>query len=125
MADYTLTIRADSGYESTTEGRCNADQYAQAIGALHGRQDAELAALRAECARKDAALKLARDMIATERQCFADCNVVPELTAGDDGLYVNKGGALFAPEDAEVIEDYDRVLAAIDAALAAQTQEQT
>lgn len=37
MADYTLTIRADSGYESTTEGQCNACQYGEAIAALHGR----------------------------------------------------------------------------------------
>lgn len=36
MADYTLTIKADSGYESTTEGRCTAEQYGQAIAALHG-----------------------------------------------------------------------------------------
>ena len=35
-ANYTLTIEADSGYESTTEGRCTADQYGQAIAALHG-----------------------------------------------------------------------------------------
>jgi hypothetical protein len=36
MANYTLTIQADSGYESTTEGRCTAEQYGQAIAALHG-----------------------------------------------------------------------------------------
>lgn len=36
MATYTLTIQADSGYESTTEGRCTAEQYGQAMAALHG-----------------------------------------------------------------------------------------
>lgn len=36
MANYTLTICADSGYESTTEGRCTAAQYGQAMAALHG-----------------------------------------------------------------------------------------
>ena len=36
MADYSLIIKADSGYESTTEGRCSAEQYGQAIAALHG-----------------------------------------------------------------------------------------
>jgi hypothetical protein len=36
MANYTLTIEADSGYESTTEGRCTAAQYGQAMAALHG-----------------------------------------------------------------------------------------
>lgn len=35
MADYKLTINADSGYESTTEGRCTAAQYGAAIAALH------------------------------------------------------------------------------------------
>jgi len=35
-ANYTLTIEADSGYMSTTEGRCTAAQYRQAIAALHG-----------------------------------------------------------------------------------------
>ena len=36
MANYTLAIQADNGYESTTEGRCTAEQYWQAIAALHG-----------------------------------------------------------------------------------------
>jgi hypothetical protein len=36
MANYTLTIDADSGYQSTTEGRCTAKQYGQAMAALHG-----------------------------------------------------------------------------------------
>ena len=36
MANYTLTIEADSGYESTTGGRCTAEQYGQAMAALHG-----------------------------------------------------------------------------------------
>lgn len=35
-ASYTLSISADSGYESSTEGRCTADQYSIAIAALHG-----------------------------------------------------------------------------------------
>ena len=36
MANYTLTIEADSGYESTTQGRCTAEQYGQGMAALHG-----------------------------------------------------------------------------------------
>ena len=36
MAYYALVIKADSGYESTTEGRCTADQYGAAMAALHG-----------------------------------------------------------------------------------------
>lgn len=36
MASYTLNISADSGYESSTEGRCTAHQYGIAIAALHG-----------------------------------------------------------------------------------------
>lgn len=35
MANYTFTIVADSGYESTTEGRCSAKQYGAVIYALH------------------------------------------------------------------------------------------
>lgn len=42
-ATYTLTIVADSGYESTMEGRCDAEQYALAVKALH-----EPAATRAD-----------------------------------------------------------------------------
>lgn len=34
-ADYTLHIVADSGYEATTTGRCSAEQYGRAMGALH------------------------------------------------------------------------------------------
>jgi hypothetical protein len=41
MANYTLTIQADSGYESTTEGRCTAKQYGQAMAALHGTSPAQ------------------------------------------------------------------------------------
>lgn len=51
------------------------------------------------------ALRVARDMIATDRHAFADCNVLPE------------GG--FDADDAQVVADYDRALAQIDAALAA------
>jgi hypothetical protein len=36
MVNYTLSIEADSGYSSTTEGRCTAEQYGDAIAALHG-----------------------------------------------------------------------------------------
>ena len=36
MASYTLSLVADSGYESTMQGRCTAEQYSDAIGALHG-----------------------------------------------------------------------------------------
>jgi hypothetical protein len=35
-ANYTLHIVADRGYESTITGRCTAEQYGAAIGALHG-----------------------------------------------------------------------------------------
>jgi hypothetical protein len=43
MASYTLTISTDSGLESTTEGRCDADQYSSAIAALHGKTLHQLA----------------------------------------------------------------------------------
>lgn len=65
------------------------------------------------------ALQMARDMIAAERQSFADCNVVLELTDGDDfDNFVSIGGALFEQHDADVVTDYDRALAQMDAAIA-------
>lgn len=51
-----------------------------------------------------AACRTAREVIATDRQAFADCNVLPD------------GG--FQAEDAEVIADYDQALAQLDAAIA-------
>lgn len=47
MANYTFTIVADSGYESTTEGRCSAVQYGAAIFVLHN-EGVDLVALSAE-----------------------------------------------------------------------------
>jgi hypothetical protein len=73
-----------------------------------------------------AALRMAREMIATERQSFADCNVMPELTPGDDpDNFISIGGALFEQHDADVVADYDRALAKIDAAIARATGEQS
>lgn len=66
------------------------------------------------------ALRLAREMIATERASFADCNIVTALSPEDDAdNYIQIGGALFEQHDADVVADYDRTLAKIDAALAA------
>lgn len=47
MANYTLTIVADSGYESTTEGRCSAVQYGAAVFVLHN-EGVDLVALTKE-----------------------------------------------------------------------------
>lgn len=38
MANFTLSIDADSGYQQTTEGRCTPEQYGAAMAVLHGRQ---------------------------------------------------------------------------------------
>lgn len=54
-ATYVLTIVADSGYESTMEGRCDAEQYALAVKALHEPAQAR-ADLEAEVARLREAL---------------------------------------------------------------------
>lgn len=59
-ATYALTIVADSGYESTMEGRCDAEQYALAVKALHEPAQAR-ADLEAEVARLREALELAHD----------------------------------------------------------------
>lgn len=50
-----------------------------------------------------AACRAARDVIATDRQAFADCNVLPDGTFGAD--------------DAAVLADYDQALAQLDAAI--------
>lgn len=50
-----------------------------------------------------AACRAAREVIATDRQAFADCNVLPD------------GG--FLADDAEVIAEYDQALAQLDAAI--------
>jgi hypothetical protein len=36
VAKYVLSIHADSGYRSTTDGRCTVGQYSAAMAALHG-----------------------------------------------------------------------------------------
>lgn len=65
------------------------------------------------------ACRASREVIAMERQSFADCNNVPGLTAGDDpDNYVTVAGVLFEKHDAHVVADYDRTLAQIDAAIA-------
>jgi hypothetical protein len=50
-ADYTLSINADSGYQSTTQGRCTPEQYGAAIAALHGNPTAKERELQAEVER--------------------------------------------------------------------------
>lgn len=55
-ATYVLSIVADSGYESTMEGRCDAEQYALAVKALHEPAQAR-ADLEAENAHLKAVLK--------------------------------------------------------------------
>lgn len=58
-ATYVLSIVADSGYESTMEGRCDADQYALAVKALH-----EPAKARSDLEAENKRLREALDEIA-------------------------------------------------------------
>jgi len=63
----------------------------------------------------------ARDMLATDRQAFVDCNRVPDSLTADavaHGLVWVEEDTWIAAEDAEPLRDYDRALALIDAALA-------
>lgn len=59
MASYKLEIKADSGYKSTTEGRCDHLQYGAAMAALHGKltqtEQVELLVTFTEWARQVAA----------------------------------------------------------------------
>ncbi len=61
-ATYTLTIVADSGYESTMEGQCDAEQYALAVKALH-----EPAAARADLEAENKRLREALEAILDEQ----------------------------------------------------------
>lgn len=103
LIDYGSAVRSDAGVKPGLTSASHAA--APAAG--------EAVALRA-------ALLMARNMIATERTSFADCNMRPELTPGDDpDNFISIDGALFEQHDADVVADYDRALAQIDAALAA------
>lgn len=102
MADYTLTINADSGYASTTEGRCTAAQYAAAIASLHSKPNT-YTALKAMRDEMLAALIVAREFISTDRTALADCAMDPEGRMSDD--------------DAAAVADYDKALLQIDAAI--------
>ena len=63
----------------------------------------------------------ARDMLATDRQAFIDCNRVQGSRTEDavaNGLVWVDEDTWIEPEDAEPLRDYDRAIALIDAALA-------
>jgi hypothetical protein len=94
MADYTLTIRADSGYESTTEGRCNARQYGEAISALHGRPNTATDIRKAVIDLLDA-LVLTRDhidMTALEVSHCKDAEIIRSAISNAYGELFNTGG---------------------------------
>lgn len=65
----------------------------------------------------------ARDMLATERQAFFDCNAIHHLTTNLDQerIVVYGDGIWLDKDDAEVVGDYDRALAQLDAAIAQAT----
>jgi len=83
-------------------------------------QAAEIARLRADAERLMAACENARDIIATDRQAFVDCQRLRDIRTEspiEHGLVWVDAETWIAPEDAEPLRDYDRALAQIDAAL--------
>lgn len=63
----------------------------------------------------------ARDMLATDRQAFIDCNRVQGSRTEDAvacGLVYVDDETWIEPEDAEPLRDYDRAIALIDSAMA-------
>ena len=72
-----------------------------------------------------AAVTNARDIIATDRQAFVDCNAIHERTTDlcPDSFVVYADGLWLTNDDAECVRDYDRALSKIDAAIA-KTKEQ-
>jgi len=66
----------------------------------------------------------ARDMLATDRQAFVDCQQLRDARTDDPiahGLVCVADGVWIEPEVAEPLRDYDRALALIDAATAKAT----
>lgn len=61
-ATYVLSIVADSGYESTMEGRCDVEQYALAVKALH-----EPAQARADLEAENKRLREALEFVARHK----------------------------------------------------------
>lgn len=78
-----------------------------ALAAWKSSQPNELPALRAQRKLMLAALIVAREFVSTERNAFADTNVLPDGT--------------FEPEDADELEDIDAALLQIHAAVQAAT----
>lgn len=73
-----------------------------------------------------AACENARDMIATDRQSFVDCQRLRDGRAENPiahGLVAVGDGAWITPEDAEALLDYERAISLIDAAVTKATGE--
>lgn len=71
-----------------------------------------------------AACKNARDIIATDRQAFVDCQQLRDGRVDDaiaHGLVWVSEGVWIDADDAEALRDYDRALKLIDEAVAAAT----
>lgn len=66
----------------------------------------------------------ARDMLATDRQAFVDCQRLRDTRTDDPiahGLVWVKEDVWLHPDDAEPLRDYDRAIALIDSAIAKAT----
>lgn len=66
-ADFTLSINADSGYQSTARGRCTVEQYVATLESLHGNPTGAERALREQCDKLMAALMVLTDAVETRR----------------------------------------------------------
>lgn len=83
-------------------------------------QAAQIEALRADVERLRGACQNARDIIATDRQSFVDCQRLRDTRTEspiEHGLVWVDEDTWVTPDDAEALHDYDRALALIDAAL--------
>ena len=83
-ATYVLSIVADSGYESTTEGRCNVQQYSAAVRALHDAAWAhEITQARADLEAENQRL---RDVLRQAESKLIELEHA--VSGGDDEIYV-------------------------------------
>lgn len=113
-------------YTDTGLGSIEADGWNQVVYLCDAHYTAPPAAAQAEraapVAQALAAFANARDIIATDRQSFVDCQRLGDSRIHNviaHGLVWVDDETWIAPEDAEPLRDYDRALAKIDAATAA------
>ena len=118
--DQVLALNEKHGWFKFRDAQSDVSRaFAQDAIAMHERIRGAAPELLAAC-------ENARDMIATDRQSFVDCQRLRDGRTENPiahGLVAVGDGAWITPEDAEALCDYDRALSLIDAAVTKATGE--